>query len=58
MFGLALSVFMLIFGIFLKTTNNPGFASSKRFSWLFIILGLLTIAGKLIILNQKGELQL
>lgn len=56
MFGLALSILILIFGIFLRTTKNPGFASSKRFSWLFIIIGILTIAGKLIILYQKGEL--
>ena len=56
MFGLALSVLILIFGIFLKTTNNPGFASSKQFSWLFIILGIITLVGKIIILNQKGEL--
>ena len=56
MFGLALSVLILIFGIFLRTTNNPGFASSKRFSWLFIILGIITLVGKIIILYQKGEL--
>lgn len=56
MFGLALSVFILVFGIFLKTTNNPGFVSSKKFSWLFIFLGIITLIGKIIILNQKGEL--
>jgi len=56
MFGIALSAFMLVFGIFLKLTNNPGFASSKRFSWLFIILGIVTLVGRIIILNQKGEL--
>jgi len=56
MFGILLSAFILLFGIFLKFTKNPGFTSAKRFSWLFIILGLLTIAGKLIILYQKGEL--
>ncbi len=56
MIGLALSIFILIFGIFLKTTNNPGFAGSKRFSWLFIILGIVTLVGRIIILNQKGEL--
>jgi len=56
MFGLALSALILVFGIFLKITNNPGFASSKRFSWLFIALGIITLIGKIIILNQKGEL--
>ncbi len=56
MIGLALSIFILIFGIFLKTTNNPGFASSKRFSWLFIALGIITLVGKIIILTQKEAL--
>jgi len=56
MFGILLSVFMLIFGIFLRFTKDSGFAGAKRFSWLFIVLGLLSIAGKLIILYQKGEL--
>ncbi|SIT95894.1 hypothetical protein SAMN05660493_00563 [Epilithonimonas bovis DSM 19482] len=56
MFGIILSAFMLVFGIFLKLTKNPGFASSKRFSWLFILLGIITLIGKIIILNQKGEL--
>ena len=56
MFGLALSVLILVFGIFLRTTDNPGFASSKRFSWLFIILGIITLIGRIVILNQKGEL--
>lgn len=56
MFGILLSVFMLIFGIFLRFTKDPGFSGAKRLSWLFIILGILSIAGKLIILYQKGEL--
>ncbi len=56
MFGIALSAFMLIFGVFLRFTKDPGFAGAKRFSWLFIALGILSIAGKLIILYQKGEL--
>ena len=56
MFGILLSVFILLFGIFLKFTKDPGFAGAKRFSWLFIVLGLLTIAGKLIIIYQKGEI--
>lgn len=56
MIGIVLSLVILVFGIFLKVTNNPGFAGSKRFSWLFIILGIITLAGKIIILNQKGTL--
>lgn len=54
MFGLGLALFILGFGIFLKITHNPGFASSKRFAWFFIILGILTTAGKIFILiTQK-----
>lgn len=56
MFGLILSLLIIGFGIFLKQTNNPGFASSKRFAWVFIILGLLSLVGKLLIMYQKGEL--
>ncbi|WP_312421477.1 hypothetical protein [Epilithonimonas sp.] len=56
MFGLALSILILVFGIFLRITDNRGFASSKRFSWLFIALGIITLIGKIVILYQKGEL--
>lgn len=55
MFGIILSIAIFIFGIFLKTTNNPGFASSKKFSWLFIAIGAVTLIGKLVIMYQKGE---
>ncbi len=51
MFGIALSAFMLVFGIFLKLTKNPGFASYKRFAWLFITIGTLSLIFK--ILNYK-----
>ena len=50
MFGIIIAVAILLFGIFLKTTNNPGFASSKRFAWMFIILGILSIAGKIFLM--------
>ena len=56
MFQLLLGLLLLIFGIFLKTTSNPGFASSKKFSWLFIAIGAITLIGKLVIMYQKGEL--
>jgi len=56
MFGILLAVFILLFGIFLQFTKDPGFAGAKRFSWLFIILGTLSIVGRLIIFYQKGEL--
>lgn len=53
MFGLGLSIFILAFGIFLKVTKNPGFAPSKRFAWFFIILGILTTAGKIFLLMTQ-----
>lgn len=56
MFGLILAIAMIVFGFFLKQTNDPKLASSKRFSWMFIILGTLSLMGKLVIMYQKGEL--
>ena len=56
MFGIILAVFILIFGIFLRITNDPKFASSKKYSWMFIIIGILTLVGKFVIMYQKGEL--
>jgi hypothetical protein len=51
MFGIALSAFMLVFGIFLKLTKNPGFAQNKKFAWIFITIGTLSLIFK--ILNYK-----
>lgn len=56
MFQLFLGVLLLIFGIFLKTTKYLGFAKSKKFSWLFIAIGILSLIGKLVIMYQKREL--
>lgn len=56
MFGLILAVAMVVFGIFLKQTNDPKLASSKKYSWMFIILGTLSLVGKLVIMYQKGEI--
>ena len=56
MFGIIVAIFILAFGIFLKVTNNPGFASSKKLAWVFIVLGILSLIGKLVIMYQKGEL--
>lgn len=47
MFGIIISALVLLFGIFLMTTKNPGFASSKKFAWMFIAVGLLTLVFKL-----------
>jgi hypothetical protein len=51
MFGIIVSAFMLAFGIFLKITKNPGFASSKKMAWIFIGIGIVSLIFK--ILNYK-----
>lgn len=56
MFGIILAVIILIFGVFLIITNDQKFASSKKYSWMFIIIGILTLVGKFVIMYQKGEL--
>ena len=56
MFGIVLAIFILVFGIYLKITKDPKLATSKKFSWMFIIIGILTLVGKLVIRYQKGEL--
>ena len=56
MFQIFLGVLILIFGIFLKVTKDPGFAKSKRFAWIFVAVGLLSVIAKLIIMKQTGVL--
>ncbi len=56
MIGLIVAIAILIFGIFLRSTNDPKLESSKRFSWMFILIGILTLVGKLVIMYQNGEL--
>ncbi len=56
MFQLVLGLLILIFGIFLKITKDPGFAKSKKFSWMFIAIGLLSIIAKLLLAYQTKEL--
>ncbi|SEM16005.1 hypothetical protein SAMN05421856_101465 [Chryseobacterium taichungense] len=51
MFGIIVSAFMLAFGIFLKLTKNPGFVRNKKFAWIFIGIGLVSLIFK--ILNYK-----
>ena len=51
MFGIILSAFILGFGIFLKVTQNPGFAKSKNLAWMLIVIGALSLVFK--ILNYK-----
>jgi len=47
MLQIILPIIFIIFGLFLKKTNHPGFKSSKRFAILFIILGGAILVGKL-----------
>ncbi len=56
MLGIILAIFLLAFGIFLKTTKNEGFSASKKLSWLLIATGFMSLIGKLLIMYQKGEL--
>ena len=56
MFQIFLGLLILVFGIFLKITQDPGFAKSKKFSWMFIAIGILSIVGKLLLMYQQGEL--
>ncbi len=48
MFGIIVSALMLAFGIFLKVTKNPGFAQSKKFAWIFIGIGLVSLIFKIL----------
>ncbi len=55
MFQLFLGFIILIFGIFLKITKDSGFAKSKKFAWMFIAIGILSIIGKIFIIYQTKE---
>ncbi|MDR6160042.1 divalent metal cation (Fe/Co/Zn/Cd) transporter [Chryseobacterium sp. SLBN-27] len=48
MFGITVSAFMLAFGVFLKVTKNPGFAQNKKFAWIFIGIGLISLIFKIL----------
>lgn len=56
MFQLVLGLLILVFGIFLKVTKDPGFEKSKKFAWMFIAIGIISIIGKLVISYQTGQL--
>lgn len=56
MFQIFLGILMLIFGFFLKVTKEPGFAKSKKFSWMFIAIGLLSVITELVIIYQTGKI--
>lgn len=56
MFQLFLGFLLFIFGIFLKLTKEQGFAKSKRFWWMFVLIGILSMVAQIFIMKQKGEL--
>ena len=56
MFQIFLGLIILAFGIFLKITKDPGFEKSKKFSWMFIAIGGLSIIAKLLLAYQTGKL--
>ena len=56
MFQLFLGFLLFIFGIFLKLTKEQGFAKSKRFWWMFVLIGILSIAAQIFKKKKKGEL--
>ncbi|MFL9835761.1 hypothetical protein [Chryseobacterium terrae] len=43
-----LAVLFIVFGIFLKQTNHSGFAGSKRFWKMFVILGSVILLSRLV----------
>lgn len=53
MAAIILAVMITAFGVFLKFTKNPGFASSKKLAWFFIIIGVLSFIAKIYNQYQK-----
>lgn len=53
MIQLFLGIVLLIFGIYLKFSKEAGFAKSKKFSWMFILIGVFSLIGKLVLIYQK-----
>lgn len=48
------SLLFIAFGLFLKNTNNQGFQRSRRFSVFFIVSGILTLIGSIILMYLKS----
>lgn len=48
MFGIIIAALMLAFGIFLKLTKNPGFTQNKKFAWVFIAIGAISLLFKIL----------
>lgn len=48
MLGIIVSACMLAFGVLLKLTKNPGFVQNKKFAWIFIGIGLVSLIFKIL----------
>lgn len=55
MIQITLSLILIAFGFFLKYTKNPGFQRSRRFSGFFIILGIITLIGKIALIYYESK---
>ncbi|EJL72434.1 hypothetical protein PMI13_01926 [Chryseobacterium populi] len=55
MLQIVLPIIFIAFGVFLKKTTLRGFQSSKRFSTMFIILGISTLVAKFILMYLKSK---
>lgn len=53
MFGIIVSALMLVFGIFLKFTKDPGFARNKKFAWMFIAIGFVALVFKIYVFSEN-----
>ena len=56
MFQIFLGALLVVFGIYLKVTKDPGFAKTKRFYWMFIAIGAFSVIAKLILMYQLKEI--
>lgn len=56
MLQIALPILFILFGLFLKKTDMKGFQSSKKFSNMFLLLGISTLVAGIIIIYMKSKL--
>jgi uncharacterized membrane protein len=49
------AVAFILFGLFLKNTKNQEFQRSRKYSKFFIILGVLTLIGGIILKYLKSQ---
>ncbi|WP_221399746.1 hypothetical protein [Kaistella solincola] len=56
MFQIFLGALLIVFGIFLKVTKDPGFARTKKFYWVFLVIGAFSAIAKIILMYQLKEI--